>query len=44
MRYDITEDGELTVHLAPRPGEHLDTDELRACMDYTLQSAADNPS
>ena len=37
-------DAELTVHLTPRPGEHLDPDELRACMDYTLESAADNQS
>jgi len=36
-------DGELTVHLTPRPGEHLDPDALRACMDYTLESAAANP-
>ena len=35
---------ELTVHLTPRPGEHLDPDALRACMDYTLGSAADNQS
>ena len=37
-------DGELTVQLTPRPGEHLDPDALRACMDYTLESAADNQS
>jgi hypothetical protein len=37
-------DGELIVHLTPRPGEHLDPDALRACMDYTLESAADRPS
>jgi len=37
-------EGELTVHLTPRPGEHLDPDELRACMDYTLESAADKES
>ena len=34
-------DGELTVQLTPRPGEHLDPDALRACMDYTLESASD---
>jgi len=33
-------DGELTIHLTPRPGEHLDPDALRACMDYTLESAS----
>jgi hypothetical protein len=37
-------DDELTVHLTPRPGEHLDPDALRACMDYTLESASDNQS
>ena len=37
-------DGELTVHLTPRPGEHLDPVALRACMDYTLESAADKES
>ena len=37
-------DGELTVHLTPRTGEHLDPDELRACMDYTMESASDTQS
>ncbi len=29
-------DDEVTVRLEPQPGEHLDPDELRACLDYTL--------
>lgn len=37
-------DGELTVHLTPRPGEHLDPGALGACMDYTLESASDTQS
>jgi hypothetical protein len=28
--------GNITVRLQPLPGEHLDTDEIRACLDYTL--------
>ncbi len=30
------DDDAVTVRLTPRPGEHLDADELRACLDYTL--------
>jgi hypothetical protein len=29
-------DGNITVRLRPLPGERLDTDEIRACLDYTL--------
>lgn len=28
--------GRITVNLRPRAGEQLDVDQLRACMDYTL--------
>ena len=29
-------DDEVTVRLQPQPGERLDPDELRACLNYTL--------
>ncbi len=29
-------DDEVTVRLQPQPGQRLDPDELRACLDYTL--------
>ena len=38
MEVTATED-ELTVTLRPRTGAHLDTAELRACLDYTLAQA-----
>jgi hypothetical protein len=34
-----TGDGNITVRLQPLPGEHLDTDEIRACVAYTLTQA-----
>lgn len=34
-----TEIDELTIRLHPREGQRLDTGELQACMDYTLNEA-----
>jgi hypothetical protein len=31
-----TSGGSITVRLHPLPGEHLDTNEIRACLEYTL--------
>ena len=32
-------DDEVTVRLLPKTGERFDTDELRACLDYTIAQA-----
>jgi hypothetical protein len=45
-QYDRLEDmtvqtgvDQLTVRLHPKPGQRLDTDQLQACLDYTLDQA-----
>ena len=32
-------DDEVSVRLTPKPGERFDSDELRACLDYTIAQA-----
>ena len=32
-------DNEVTVRLRPKTGERFDSDELRACLDYTIAQA-----
>ena len=32
-------DGDVTLRMEPRPGERLDTEQLRVCLDYTLSHA-----
>jgi len=39
---DVTAGGdEVTLRLQPLPGQHLDLEQLRACMDLTIASAED---
>lgn len=30
---------EVTVRLQPLPGEHLDAEQIKACLDYTITAA-----
>jgi hypothetical protein len=39
MDVEATDD-EVTVRLQPKTGERFDTDELRACLDYTIEHIA----
>lgn len=32
---------EVTLRLQPLPGQHLDLEQLRVCMDHTIASAED---
>lgn len=32
-------DGDVTLRMGPLPGQRLDTEQLRACLDYTLKHA-----
>lgn len=48
-QYDRLEDmtvqtgvDQLTVRLRPNPGQQVDTDQLQACLDYTLDQAEHN--
>ena len=34
-----SENGNITMLLRPRPGEHFDIEQIRACLDYTVAQA-----